>query len=1666
MLGNNLNSQFILVKSVSATDPQATQFGQNIEWLSSDLVAVTSNLDRPYIADDITFVDGTYFDGGSTQFGEIFTTPSQKIDIFQVLDTNRSWINSTDDVLNLVPVQTIPITGSVSTDVVYSGSIDNLFITDAANPGEAIKIINNPTLTHGWSVFTAQQTKLDPDSISQAWIYDSITNIKLTDLEVVDLSAGVLPGTIASDLDFICDIDPACYNIPTWGPSTIYAIGDRILYNGQIYQANYAGKSGSVFNPSLWTLITSSPKFNLEGIVKWGSSQIGRTWFRTKNLKTINAQLGNLTERAQNWNQWFPNSAIQVFEWVNSSVPPASYTSNDANGYVLDLNIPFTYDSSTATYGFWVYAKNSVGPIHTTTTAQTIVAISNIPNSGIPMISAIDTNAVAVWNINQYVSSNTVVLHIDYVNESANNQLHNEFILISNNGEKTWYNTSIYPKFIDSLSGVSTTNQLVPDFTIPASQQIGILNNPVQSLFVNRVTALDIYYTVINQQLANLAIATSSVISALSAADPLPTTGFNEQIPNRNVLNGFDPSIFPENYRILLTIDDTLTPPSWSIVANVDGSWEIAQYQLYNLANFWNYSNWYASNYTNTTPTYVLENLGQLSQITYIAGDIIQVNDNGNGNEVIFLATLNDIDPSITELDPIFIQNGTIQFLPNLFDFLSSGIGFDNQPFDSQGFDNDPYLPIRLITQILNDTIFIGSDSLTLAADAGFYAILNYIFFENQNLDWLFKTSFITVDYDNRSLNVQGNYEPDNQSSIEDFISETLPYHTRVREFQDTYSCNDYGNIGVVDFDLPAQYDSSYAQIVYDFTPNPKLNTTLPLSVFTSNVGVYMDSKTSYIRSTGISANPTMISNVQNWQFGIVTSPITSNVKFDTPSDIMGPEAVAIDGVPIFSANSGITQTLYLYGNVSNPLANISTNATFTLNSVVAAENAGYNPGAGYTNINGQYQYSYYPFLLDPFQDPITQHSKIVGYAWDGNPIYGPFGYKNANGTGGLIFNTSSYQLSSTPRLSGNGASIVNGLLLGNLATPDGTYIEDFIYQPNSGTLDECNGRFVVTPDYPNGVYAYFCTISSDSGNVNATYPYILGPSYNSKPYGLRYTYINGNNTPVYPNGNVVIPQTPFANTVSFIRTPDGSVSSDGNTLQQPIYASWNNNHTYSLGDIIVSRPGEGYINIDSNIIITPTNNASAIVTGLLVVNATIVTTGQDYLIGDILMLEGGVYGNAANIQVTGVDQGGGNSITSYILAGTLNQEYTTVQANLGNVVATSLTSTGHGATFNVAFGIESVEVEFTGNNFITIPTITVDDPYAYATANLYPILTNDLIRSISTTITFDRVERANSNVHYSGVDVVGGNFAGTYIVPDGTIFDSNDATAGQTALNISWRPELISDTSLSTEFSRFGNSSGVFNASNNQYIIANPNNSPNINDISIYSNSFTLEFFVNFAELSNDITVLVDTRESIGSNTGLVVYSDSGNLTIGSNTEVSLVTANTAFISNDWQFVTVNANAGFLFVYLNGQLVGSGNVSYNYSDDGFTLGADVSGSNVTTGYMDEIRLTTNYNRYEIGVINIDVPVEPFPRSANVDPYLLARYTPILWGFENFVNESEAQITFSSINAQTLISDLSWNQKKLQLVNYGANLVVDSSTINTLENPQTSQILSVTLNQG
>lgn len=1692
--GQSINSRYVLNNTIESNDVFEYNVGMTIKWLSTDLFGIVSNYSPEYVTSQLdTFYDGTLFDANNTLFFDGIEQPTQRLTLYQVLTTDYSWVNQNVDIIQTVPIKIIQISGSEGASTIYDGDINNLWIGNAGTSEDPINLYNNPTLVHGWTATLQESTPLEARSIGQAWLYDSLTNIKLVDLEVVDLATGLLPGSVAQELDYVSDIDPAIYGYPQWTSGTKYIIGSRVMYNNQLWQSLMEGRSGIIFNPNFWTLIIPDSNFANNGPVKWGKDQVGKTWFNTNGLKVVNAQLGTVSQRAQDWNQWFPNSNIEIYQWVISKIPPAQYPNSSTNGFVVDINCPYIFDANSGFYGFWVTGLEVIGPVHSMAITDIASSLTDVTNTGVPMITPIANNAVAVWNINQYVANDNAILHIDYVTESSNNSLHSEFILLSNNGEKTWLTTPLYNKFVDSFVGQTATNQLVPDITLSQNQQYGIEVNPQQTIFVDRVTAILIYYQVINQNLANIAVNSTSVTSLLQGTSPIPTSGYNQTVPTRNILLSLNNNLLPQNYRVLVQSDYLMRNNGWSVVANINGSWQFVQMQTYDVQSMWEPEDWYASNYVDTPPTYTLNNIGELPSIQLQVGITIGILNNGDGGYAVYDVVTNDIDATKLELSPIYIQNGTIQFLPQLYDFNESGIGFDESPFDSVRYwDDDPYTELRLITQVLNQSILVGNFSQI--ADDAFFAMLNYIIYENKNLDWLFKTSFISVNYPTSNLNVQSSYMAGNAQIVQNFVTETLPYHTRIRQFNDIYTANEYGNIVIADFDLPAQYDTAYANIIASTPNNVKTTELLQLKQFRNNVGVASDRTRFYINSSGIPDYPinsngfiaseeiltqnadnllseeammmlteefdNNIPIPQNWVFSIRSGGLQNNsVSYAIATNNVSPIAVAINGLPFFSPNSGQTETLYLDSN-------LQVNDTYTINTVYADIQNNIDPGIGYANVGGVFQILTDPTML--YTKTANVHSPIIGYAFDGNPIYGPYGYANVDGTGGIILNTSSYQLSTNIRLDKVNEPIVNGLQLADFSAPTGQYIEDFEYVQNLGTLDMHNGRFCITPEYPLGTYAYFVTVDSTFAPV---YPYIIGPCYWGLPTGLHYEYIDGINTPVYINGNYKMPTPQSISVASIVRSPDGSVSSDSTTLTQGVYANWNNNYTYVIDEIDVIHSGYGYINPIVTITSVDGNGGGATATAIADIN----TTG------------------IISINVT--NNGNGYTSTPMVIVSDANvstqcQAYPRLLNETIRKITTTLRfdrvwNTKEFYNANIGYTNGSVVFDSVSNQYyqavVNNPIANLHNTSNWVTASNSAISTSTAINRTSSLYAPTSDMPANnpsllmSGLNYTGVYVTDDYMPNTYKVPSGPIHDQDDANLVVDSLNVTWDPGLLSDSAFSTQIAKFSDRSGQFNQNTSTYIQVDSANSTNLSNLALNSNEFTIEFFFRFSALEITTTngtveqanmVLLDTRESQTSTNGLLIFKTLDNELAFSVSNISNpIMIGGGITTNEWQFATIQRSANIFTLYVDGQLVDSynyGNTAQpNFTDTGLTLGSDINAGNISNGFMDELRITANVLRYPINTQTIQVPAQAFPRSIYDDPYFTAQYTLLLYGFEGSINESPLIINFNSINSNTYLQDVSWNNKNILLVNYDLNkVIVDATPFNGIGQP----VLTMTLN--
>jgi hypothetical protein len=251
------------------------------------------------------------------------------------------------------------------------------------------------------------------------------------------------------------------------------------------------------------------------------------------------------------------------------------------------------------------------------------------------------------------------------------------------------------------------------------------------------------------------------------------------------------------------------------------------------------------------------------------------------------------------------------------------------------------------------------------------------------------------------------------------------------------------------------------------------------------------------------------------------TPPLKPAANTGTPSaSTAGNIGLFINGVALFDYRDGVvwnatTQTLC--GGPGNAPCPGGMGATQDWNrDAIPTEKAGFDCAKGHP-ANGNYHHHQNPsaFNLDLkvvsdictiydadglYVIDSTKHSPLIGYAYYGFPIYGAYGYAKKDGTGGVTRVKSGYNLRNitTRTTKPDGSTSVAGPPV-SATYFLGYFREDYVFTASAdeATLDEHNGRFCVTPEYPEGTYAYFCTVNDQ---WNSTYPYAVGPTF----YGTR----------------------------------------------------------------------------------------------------------------------------------------------------------------------------------------------------------------------------------------------------------------------------------------------------------------------------------------------------------------------------------------------------------------------------------------------------------------------------------------------------------------------------------------------------------------------------------
>lgn len=294
-------------------------------------------------------------------------------------------------------------------------------------------------------------------------------------------------------------------------------------------------------------------------------------------------------------------------------------------------------------------------------------------------------------------------------------------------------------------------------------------------------------------------------------------------------------------------------------------------------------------------------------------------------------------------------------------------------------------------------------------------------------------------------------------------------------------------------------------------------------SVYISTQGI-----PAYVTGPFLDGNPS-IATAQNAIFKMPLNPVQNT---GTPTaTTMGNIGLFINGVALFDCRDGVSWKSSSNALAGGPLGGMGDNVWNR--DAILAEKGGFDCSKGHPAM-GNYHHHQNPsaFRLDKvvlstvcnlyISDALyvidsDHHSPLLGFAYDGFPIYGAYGYKNADGTGGIVRMKSSYRKRSitTRTTYADGSTVTAGPAV-SATYPVGYFREDYEYIATSAAtpdyLDDHNGRFCKTPEYPGGIYAYFCTVDS---NWNSAYPYAVGPTFYGVKSAVKVTSI-GEPTTVY----------------------------------------------------------------------------------------------------------------------------------------------------------------------------------------------------------------------------------------------------------------------------------------------------------------------------------------------------------------------------------------------------------------------------------------------------------------------------------------------------------------------------------------------------------------------
>jgi hypothetical protein len=629
-----------------------------------------------------------------------------------------------------------------------------------------------------------QDTLIDSKLFKQAYVYEESTGDTIAQLPVYDPFKGIIPGNADLNLSWKARRDPARYN-----------------------------------NAADATLLSDTRLFD--------SEQEGLLWWDLSTCAYLYYEQGDDTYRRDNWGALINGSSIDIYEWTRSSVTPANYEGDGTVRSTTEYTQVREYDrqlEETRTYYyFWVKNRTVVpeGVERTLAAFEVANLLSNPAAQLYQWFAPVSQSGFMFAGIEGSFTDSDNIVQINYRRTEQEKPRHVEWQL-GREGDPDYYILDKHwNKMVDSLCGftdlVAIGNNANTDIVATFQTQSGVasgtevittdaphgfstgngvyysVNGGVDT--VGLTDGVMYYVNVISDNTLSLHATRTNAVGDASRID-VTSAGTEEthrlSAPT-TALNNFKtalPSAADTTQGYLIVPDPTLsdterygieTRPLQTMFVNktqarklfVEKVNELMQYVNLRDENptwnssmttntLWEWVDWYEVGYnaTNAIPTFQVSSVSDMDNITQIIDeDIVRV----TGTRWRLYQYDEDTDN--------FVLIGREASRLNLLTDIYTSV--DNL---------DDAIELRELITALKDNVFTTDREIN--TNLVFFAMLNYVFSEQDDLDWAFKTTYIYLKQQGRTLQQERVYQNDPFDSALEFINEFKPYQTKVRDFR------------------------------------------------------------------------------------------------------------------------------------------------------------------------------------------------------------------------------------------------------------------------------------------------------------------------------------------------------------------------------------------------------------------------------------------------------------------------------------------------------------------------------------------------------------------------------------------------------------------------------------------------------------------------------------------------------------------------------------------------------------------------------------------------------------------------------------------------------------------------------------------------------------------